>query len=173
MTTKCEARRKGLQSNRASKKASNWKKRKQNFPHIKGDSERDRVQSHIWLPTSPYMTTYLCISPYCRKPFLIDFVWISLNIRIFFFLFYQCGKKKKAGRRPKCGQSMYILYDGQETALQHSRFSKLWPFERMGCPVSLPDIVLASVVDEWSVLIQKGILQTQLYKLFCHVLKDR
>ncbi len=56
---------------------------------------RDRVQSHIWLTASLYMTKYLCISPYFRKPFLIydfapDPLWIFLYIRKIFSSFYHC-----------------------------------------------------------------------------------
>ncbi len=44
---------------------------------------RDRVQSHTWLTASSYMVTYLRISSYMKKPFLIydfapDPIWIPL-----------------------------------------------------------------------------------------------
>ncbi len=52
---------------------------------------RNWLQSHIWLMASSYMTKYLRISLKIRKPFLIfdfatDPIWISLYIRISFFL---------------------------------------------------------------------------------------
>ncbi len=55
------------------------------------------MQSHIWQTASSYMTKYLCISSYIRKPFLIydfapDPIWISLNIRnSFFYFFFSVG----------------------------------------------------------------------------------
>ncbi len=59
----------------------------------------EQLQSHIWLTASSYMVKYLRISSYIRKPFLIyDFatapLWISLYMRKFDFLFYQCRLKK-------------------------------------------------------------------------------
>ncbi len=56
----------------------------------------EQLRSHIWLTASSYMTKYLCISSYIRKPFLIyDFAtapsWISLYMRKIFFSFYQCS----------------------------------------------------------------------------------
>jgi hypothetical protein len=52
---------------------------------------------------------------------------------------------------------MSTVYDGLKTALQKQIF-KLMTYVRMGFSVNLPDVVLAPVVDEWSVLIQKGVL---------------
>ncbi len=50
-----------------------------------------QLQSHLWLTASSYMTKYLRISSYIRKPFLIyDFAtaqfWISLQNFIFLFI---------------------------------------------------------------------------------------
>ncbi len=68
--------------------------KKTKFSSIIRKSRRERLQSHIWLTASSYMTKYLPISSYIRKPFLMyDFatapIWISLlyegNI-IFFFM---------------------------------------------------------------------------------------
>ncbi len=53
---------------------------------------RDRVQSQKWLRASSYKSTYLCISSYIRKPFLIydfapDVFWISFYMRKISFSF--------------------------------------------------------------------------------------
>ncbi len=59
----------------------------------------EQSQSHIWLTASSYMTKYLRISSYIRKPYLIyDFatapVWISLCKRkiLFYFLSVYSGE---------------------------------------------------------------------------------
>ncbi len=69
------------------------KKNKKFFSYIR-KSRRERLQSHIWiwLMASSYMTKYLCISSFIRKPFLIyDFatapIWISLYMRKILFSF--------------------------------------------------------------------------------------
>ncbi len=58
------------------------------------ESRRERLQSHIWLTASSYMTKYLRISSYIRKPFLIydlatapfwNFLIYEENV-IFFFI---------------------------------------------------------------------------------------
>ncbi len=70
------------------------KKEKKIFSHLR-KSRRERLQSHIWLTASSYMTKYLHIFSYIRKFFLIyDFatapIWISLYMRKILFSFYQC-----------------------------------------------------------------------------------
>ncbi len=52
----------------------------------------ERLQSNIWFTASSYMTKYLRISSYIRKPFLIyDFatapIWITLYMRKILFSF--------------------------------------------------------------------------------------
>ncbi len=47
-------------------------------------SRRDRLQSHIYLTASSYMTKYLRISSYIRKPFLIcDFATDRSHLNFF------------------------------------------------------------------------------------------
>jgi hypothetical protein len=58
-------------------------KKKSKFSSYKRRSRRVRLQSHIWLTASSYMTKYLRISHISQKPFLIydfatAFIWISL-----------------------------------------------------------------------------------------------
>ncbi len=60
-----------------------------------GKFRMEQLQSHIWLRAPPYIGKYLRISSYIRKPFLIyDFatapLWISLYMKKYDFLFYQC-----------------------------------------------------------------------------------
>ncbi len=67
-------------------------KKENKFSSYRTKSRRERLQSHIWLTASSYITKYLRISSYIRKPFLIyDFatapIWISLYLRKIFFSF--------------------------------------------------------------------------------------
>jgi hypothetical protein len=67
-------------------------KKKNKFSSYIGKFWVEQLQSHIWLTASSYMTKYLRISSYIRKPFLIyDFatasLWIPLYMRNIFFSF--------------------------------------------------------------------------------------
>ncbi len=89
-----------LQEIRSSSKYLKWKdawpvrpiytdKKITKFSSYIRKSRRERLKSHIWLTASWYMTEYLRISSYIRKPFLIyDFatapIWISLYMRKIF-----------------------------------------------------------------------------------------
>jgi hypothetical protein len=93
-------------------------------------SRRERLQSHIWLTASSYMSIFLHISSYIRKRFLIydfatDPIWISLYMKKFYILFYQCrevGTKVRASLLRiiicmalclyplKCGWERAVLY---------------------------------------------------------------
>jgi hypothetical protein len=66
------------------------------FSSYIGKFRLEQLQIHIWLTASSYMGKYLRISSYIRKSFLIYVwlatapLWISLYMRKFDFLFYQC-----------------------------------------------------------------------------------
>jgi hypothetical protein len=67
-------------------------KKKTKFSSYVRKSRSEQLQSHIWLTASSYMTKYLRISSYIRKPFLIyDFatvpIWIPTDIRKILFSF--------------------------------------------------------------------------------------
>jgi hypothetical protein len=105
-----------------------------------------------------YDKIYLCIFPYFRKPFLkYDFVWINLNIRNFVFFFISAERRQRQDGGQNVDKACLLsMTDWRQR--YNGRFSKLMTYERMGFLVNLPDVVLAPVVDEWSVLIQKGVL---------------
>ncbi len=61
------------------------------------ETRRERLQSHIWLTASSYMTKYLRISSFNRKPFLIyDFATSPLRISLYMrkILFYFLSVQK-------------------------------------------------------------------------------
>ncbi len=71
-------------------------KKKTKFSSYVRKFRGDRVQMHIWLTSSSYMTKYLCISSNFRKPFFIydfapefPYIWGKFS-----FLFYPCSYRQ-------------------------------------------------------------------------------
>ncbi len=94
---------------------------------------RDRLQNHIWPAASLYITKYLRISSYIRKPFLIydlatDPICISKYCRWgkFYFLFYQCVEC-----RLRAAVTALIL-----GTIKYSINAALSPKDCWGCSVS-------------------------------------
>ncbi len=65
------------------------KKENKIFPYIR-KSRRERLQSHIWLTVSSFMTKYLRISSWMTlQPLPSEFPYILYETK-FYFIFYQC-----------------------------------------------------------------------------------
>jgi len=97
-------------------------KKKTKFSSYLRKSRRERLQSHIWLTVSSYMTKYLRISSYMTlQPFPSEFPYIWGK---FYFHFYQCSKQvylliiqRNNNHKTAC---VYITWSQSVTGVKHS-----------------------------------------------------